>query len=317
VQNLTITNYDDTVCIKPLNNGDSLSQCACVDREWGWDFEVTNLLTPTSLPGHDGPDYALLLLHMCCRQDYIVRDCTVFWGVGMSVGSVPPNTGVNCIRNITFENVCGGCLPWGRGQVVVGRCFPQLVVELGSWGCASSWPSFFSSGYMYIAFLYAFPTPNQIHFQHPIKTVYIKSNPGTEGSGIIDSITYRNITAVAPLWYPIWIGPQVGGASMWCRKLRATLECRCRVGTVLSASWLVVRSWQQQEQPGNSGTGCSFAYPSACFAPGFEGCCFPWRGLLWVVHCVRMPSEPTCVYVHAVVLALQSFRSAPRSPWCP
>jgi hypothetical protein len=30
VQNLTITNFDDTVCIKPLNQGDSLSQCAYV-----------------------------------------------------------------------------------------------------------------------------------------------------------------------------------------------------------------------------------------------------------------------------------------------
>jgi hypothetical protein len=30
VQNLTITNFDDTVCVKPLNNGDSLAQCAYV-----------------------------------------------------------------------------------------------------------------------------------------------------------------------------------------------------------------------------------------------------------------------------------------------
>lgn len=50
---------------------------------------------------------------------------------------------------------------------------------------------------------------NQIHFEHPLKTIYIKSNPGTAGSGIVDAITYRNITANHPLWYPIWIGPQV------------------------------------------------------------------------------------------------------------
>ncbi len=67
---------------------------------------------------------------------------------------------------------------------------------------------------------------DQIEFQHPIKAIYIKSNPGDSGSGIIDGITYRNITANLALWYPIWIGPQ------------------------------------QQQQPGSNGTGCSFLYPS-------------------------------------------------------
>ncbi len=52
----------------------------------------------------------------------------------------------------------------------------------------------------------------QIHFDHPIKTIYIKSNPGTQGSAVIDGVTYRNITAHNSLWYPIWIGPQV----RWC-----------------------------------------------------------------------------------------------------
>jgi hypothetical protein len=38
-------------------------------------------------------------------ENYMITDCKVFWGVGMSVGSVPPNTAVNCIRNVTFQNV--------------------------------------------------------------------------------------------------------------------------------------------------------------------------------------------------------------------
>ena len=71
----------------------------------------------------------------------------------------------------------------------------------------------------------AFPL-GQIHFEHPIKAIYVKPNPGNSGSGIIDSITYRNITGNYALWYPIWIGPQ------------------------------------QQQQPGSNGTGCSFLYPS-------------------------------------------------------
>jgi hypothetical protein len=69
-------------------------------------------------------------------------------------------------------------------------------------------------------------TFDSITMDLPFKMVYIKSNPGTVGRGIIDQITYSNIQAHSPLWYPIWIGPQ------------------------------------QQKQPGNgSDTGCSFLYP--------------------------------------------------------
>jgi hypothetical protein len=56
--------------------------------------------------------------------------------------------------------------------------------------------------------------------------IYIKSNPGTEGTGLVEDITYRNITASKTLWMPLWIGPQ------------------------------------QQHQPAHAhGTGCSFLYP--------------------------------------------------------
>ncbi len=72
-------------------------------------------------------------------------------GVGMSIGSVPPKSDVNCLRNITFRNV---------------------------------------------------------HMQNPFKGIYIKTNPGTEGSGIIDRITYQNFTMKSPIWWAIYIGPQ-------------------------------------------------------------------------------------------------------------
>lgn len=51
----------------------------------------------------------------------------------MTIGSVPPNSGTNCIRNITFRNV-------------------------------------------------------KMH--RPIKSIYIKSNPGDNGDGIIENIWY-------------------------------------------------------------------------------------------------------------------------------
>merc|ERR1711916_316236 len=55
--------------------------------------------------------------------------------------------------------------------------------------------------------------------------VAVKPNPGNVGSGIIDRITYRNIEIESALWYPLWFGPQ------------------------------------QQHQPHQTGTGCSFFYP--------------------------------------------------------
>jgi len=60
----------------------------------------------------------------------------------------------------------------------------------------------------------------------PLKAIYLKSNPGTSGSGIIEDILFENIHIEQALWWTIWIGPQ------------------------------------QQNQPGDSsGTGCSFLYP--------------------------------------------------------
>ncbi len=129
IENVNITNFDDAVAVKPCSKGDPFTDCS---------------------------------------QNMTIRNSVVAYGVGMTIGSVPPNNGVNCVKNILFENIT---------------------------------------------------------FEHPIKALYIKSNPGDSGTGIIDSITYRNIRGRFPLWYPIWIGPQ------------------------------------QQKQPGSSGTGCSFFYP--------------------------------------------------------
>lgn len=69
-------------------------------------------------------------------------------------------------------------------------------------------------------------TFERITFKNPFKAVYIKSNPGTVGSGVIQDITYRDMHVDGSLWYPLWIGPQ------------------------------------QQEQPGHgANTGCSFFFP--------------------------------------------------------
>lgn len=134
VRHCHVENFDDSVCIKPSNGNGNLTQCA---------------------------------------ENMHIHDIHITNGVGASVGSVPPDPSVNCIRNILFE---------------------------------------------------------RIHFEHPIKALYVKPNPcpnpETDGTGIIDQITYRDIFADHPLWWPIWV------------------------------------STQQQKQPGaGADTGCDFLFP--------------------------------------------------------
>ena len=45
------------------------------------------------------------LLEWGCSENMLIENMHVQIGVGMSIGSVPPNTGLNCIRNITFKNI--------------------------------------------------------------------------------------------------------------------------------------------------------------------------------------------------------------------
>ena len=86
-----------------------------------------------------------------CTQDIIVRNASVTYGVGMSIGSVPPDTGCNCVRRVTFED---------------------------------------------------------IDFTYPLKAIYIKTNPGDEGSGLIEDIVYDRISMYNPIWWAVYIGPQ-------------------------------------------------------------------------------------------------------------
>jgi len=69
-------------------------------------------------------------------------------------------------------------------------------------------------------------TYRNIAFTEPVKSIYVKPNPGTHGRGVIDAITYENIYSVGAMMWTIWV------------------------------------STQQQHQPGKgTDTGCSFLYP--------------------------------------------------------
>ena len=60
-----MTNYDDAVAVKPTSSGGILSSCS---------------------------------------EDIVIEDIMVHLGVGLTIGSVPPDFGVNCVRNVTFKN---------------------------------------------------------------------------------------------------------------------------------------------------------------------------------------------------------------------
>lgn len=64
--NLTVQNWDDVVVPKPGSKGDVYGNCT---------------------------------------ENFLVENCTVRLGVGMSIGSIAPSDSVRCIRNVTFRNV--------------------------------------------------------------------------------------------------------------------------------------------------------------------------------------------------------------------
>mmetsp|Transcript_9646 Transcript_9646/g.6914 ORF Transcript_9646/g.6914 Transcript_9646/m.6914 type:complete len:132 (-) Transcript_9646:485-880(-) len=66
IRNVKITNFDDAVAVKPIHAGDSFSDCS---------------------------------------EDMLIENVTVYYGVGMTIGTVKPNKDYNCIRNITFRDI--------------------------------------------------------------------------------------------------------------------------------------------------------------------------------------------------------------------
>lgn len=52
-----------------------------------------------------------------------------------------------------------------------------------------------------------------VHFKnvtmhYPLKAIYVKNNPGTSGTGIIENILYEDFKINFPVWWGVYIGPQ-------------------------------------------------------------------------------------------------------------
>jgi len=86
-----------------------------------------------------------------CTSNILAENIDITFGVGLSIGSISPNSVGNCIKDILFRN---------------------------------------------------------IKFSYPLKAIYIKTNPGDEGYGMVSNITFENIVMDHPVWWGVYIGPQ-------------------------------------------------------------------------------------------------------------
>jgi len=130
---------------------------------------------PTFPLNTDGIDPSVTNMHMhdfkirCFDDDIAVKSC-------LSSG-----TYCKCASNITIEN----------GKVInsvglsIGSIKPKDDIS-----CVDN------------------VTFRNIEMEKPFKGIYVKTNRGNSGHGSITNILYENITIDAPVWWPIYIGPQ-------------------------------------------------------------------------------------------------------------
>lgn len=203
ITNCSITNFDDAVAVKPLKT-------------------------------------SALQVSGNCSQNMLIQNSRVKFGVGMTIGSVPPNPSVNCVRNITFDGIffespIKGIYikpnppigdPYPAGAVAAAIDAPKQYQD--SWERKSDFSSIFGKRK---------DSPKEEDKDEEDEdwgnddpsddpNPPLPPHTDTIGSGIIDAITYRNVYGSGSIWWSIYVG------------------------------------LQQQQQPGNqSNTGCSFFYP--------------------------------------------------------
>ena len=66
IERVKITNFDDAVAVKPMDKNGKLAKCS---------------------------------------ENIMVRDLEVFFGIGMTIGTVTARSSFSCVKNVTFQNV--------------------------------------------------------------------------------------------------------------------------------------------------------------------------------------------------------------------
>jgi polygalacturonase len=147
-------------------------------------------------------------------QQQSMLDRAGFWHPKLSLPTFPLNTdGIDpsgtdvLIERVRISNFDDAVAVKPSNSRNISPCSERMVIR-------DSWVQF-SVG-MTIGSLAPSPYHNCIRdivFQNiemvdPIKAIYVKSNPGNVGTGLIENIAYRNLTGTGAIWYPIWIGPQ-------------------------------------------------------------------------------------------------------------
>ena len=126
----------------------------------------------------------------------------------------------NCTENVLFEDID---ITYGVGA------------STGSVGPGTNIPCIRNS------------TFRDIRFTQPIKAIYVKPNPGNQGAGIIDSITYENIVATNPMWWSIWVSTQQedqpgGGSNTHCSFFFPLFNSTCPTQPLVPVTNLVLRN---------------------------------------------------------------------------
>ncbi len=160
MQNCSVTNFDDSVCVKPS-------------------FSV------------DGSARG-------CTSGVSISDIAITYGVGVSMGSVPPDAtpGCNCIDGVHAQ---------------------------------------------------------RLHFDTPLKAVYIKPNPakGDPGGdcGRIANVVYEGVTVVGALWWAVWVGTQQqhqpggGGGQTDCPFIYPLLNTTCPADPQVTVANITLRNF--------------------------------------------------------------------------
>lgn len=80
----------------------------------------------------------------------------------------------------------------------------------------------------------------------PLKGIYIKSNPGNSGTGLIQDILYENIFMQRALWWPLWIGPQQmsqpDGSFLGCDMLFPFRSLSCPTNPLVTMTGITLRN---------------------------------------------------------------------------